>query len=78
MRSDSPGLDLSVFQPRGKRKCVIRNETRRDRTDWWNLEVDDEVKDEEDDEEGNEEEFEEEIEDDDFDDGKLKIKKTVN
>ena len=46
-RSDSPGLDLSVFQPRGKRKCVIQNELKKQRTDdWWS----DEDEDDEDDE----------------------------
>ncbi|XP_047124990.2 uncharacterized protein LOC100211249 isoform X1 [Hydra vulgaris] len=35
-RPDSPGLDLSIFQPRGKRKCVIQNEGKRGKEEeWW-------------------------------------------
>ena len=47
-RSDSPGLDLSVFQPRGKRKCVIQNELKKQRTDnWYSDEEEDEEEEEE-------------------------------
>ena len=46
-RSDSPGLDLSVFKPRGKRRCVIENEGKRatKKRGWWSDE--DEADDEE-------------------------------
>ena len=46
-RSDSPGLDLSVFQPRGKRKCVIQNELKKQRTDNWYSDEEEEEEEEE-------------------------------
>jgi hypothetical protein len=47
-RSDSPGIDLSIFQPRGKRKCVLESEGKRStkKRGWWSDE--DEEIDEED------------------------------
>ena len=57
-------MDLSVFQPRGKRKCVIRNESRnKHRSEWWDLGVDGEHEKRDDDEEG--EDDEQDGEDDD-------------
>lgn len=43
-RSDSPGMDLSVFQPRGKRRCVIQNESKKAKEEWWSDEDEDEEK----------------------------------
>ena len=35
-RDDGPGLDLSIFEPRGKRKCVIELEERKEsKKAWW-------------------------------------------
>lgn len=43
-RSDSPGMDLSVFQPRGKRRCVIQNESKKAKEEWWSDDDEDEEK----------------------------------
>lgn len=70
-RSDSPGIDLSIFQPRGKRKCVIQNELKKQRTeDWWS-DDDEEMREEMKTEkplEEEDDEIEEEIPDNDEDD----------
>eukprot|EP00111_Clytia_hemisphaerica_P019533 TCONS_00057580-protein len=44
-RSDSPGIDLSIFQPRGKRKCVLQNELKKQQNDDWFSDDEEEIQD---------------------------------